>query len=264
MIRPVLAVTVACAVLAGALPASAQSPPTQLDRIEQTLDTILHRLDQLQPGQAGALAPPPSGPGPAASPASAPALSSTPETLAGGAVAIIHAAPATPVAAHEIPADSVGGFIYTGGPLQLADLADRGVRYTGLAGVEWQGWLRTRETGRYRFELDGNTVSPDNFTNSTCIFAGWLEDRSLGVQDATPTSSAARPAAFSLVLGAELQPGLYKLRLWAVCTPSRGVRNQSIAIEMLEKTPSDLNLRPVTGEDLVHKKQGEAFRQVSR
>jgi hypothetical protein len=118
MIRPVLAVTVACAVLAGALPASAQSPPTQLDRIEQTLDTILHRLDQLQPGQAGALAPPPSGPGPAASPASAPALSSTPETLAGGAVAIIHAAPATPVAAHEIPADSVGGFIYTGGPLQ--------------------------------------------------------------------------------------------------------------------------------------------------
>jgi hypothetical protein len=180
-------------------------------------------------------------------------------------VAIIHAAPTTPVAAHEIPADSVGGFIYTGGPLQLADLADRGVRYTGLAGVEWQGWLRTRETDRYQFELDGNTVSADNFTNSTCIFAGWLEDRSIGVQDATPTptSSAARPAAFSLVLGAELQPGLYKLRLWAVCTPSRGVRNQRIAVELLEKTPSDLNLRPITGEDLVHT-QGEAFRQGAR
>jgi hypothetical protein len=166
---------------------------------------------QPQPGQAAAPSPPPSAPGPAAAPASAPALSSAPETLAGGAVAIIHAAPATPIAAHEIPADSVGGFIYTGGPLQLADLADRGVRYTGLAGVEWQGWLRTRETGRYQFELDGNTVSADNFTNSTCIFAGWLADRSIGVQDATPTptSSAARPAAFSLVLGAELQPGLY-------------------------------------------------------
>jgi hypothetical protein len=72
----------------------------------------------------------------------------------------------------------VGGFIYTGGPLLLADLADRGVRYTGLAGVEWQGWPRTRETGRYQFELDGNTVSATNFTNPTCIFDGWLEDRS--------------------------------------------------------------------------------------
>jgi hypothetical protein len=49
---------------------------------------------------------------------------------------------------------------------------------------------------------------------------------------------------------------IYKLRLWAVCTPSRGVRDQRIAVELLEKTPSDLNLRPVTGEDLVHK-QGE-------
>jgi hypothetical protein len=255
MIRPVLVGTVACTVLAGVRPASAQSPPTQLDRIEQKLDTILHRLDQLQPqpGQAAAPSPPPSGPAPAAAPASAPALSSAPETLAGGAVAIIHAAPATPVAAHEIPADSVGGFIYTGGPLQLADMADRGVRYTGLAGVEWQGWLRTRETGRYQFELDGNTVSPNNYTGSTCVFAGWLEDRAIGVQDATPRSNIAQPAAFSLILGAELQPGLYKLRLWATCTPTLGVRNQRIAVELLEKTPSDLNLRPVTGADLVHK-----------
>jgi hypothetical protein len=95
------------------LPASAQSPPTQLDRIEQKLDTILHRLDQLQPGHRTI----PAAFGPAASPVSAPAHSSTPETLAGGAGAIIHAASTTPVAAHEIPADSVGGFIYTSGPL---------------------------------------------------------------------------------------------------------------------------------------------------
>jgi hypothetical protein len=92
MLRAVPAVSVACTVLAGVLPASAQSPPTQLDRIEQKLDTILHRLDQLQPGQAAAQSPPP-GPGSAAAPAATPALSSAPETLADGAVAIIHAAP---------------------------------------------------------------------------------------------------------------------------------------------------------------------------
>jgi hypothetical protein len=133
--------------------------------------------------------------------------------MAAGAVAIVHAAPANPVAARQIPTDSVGGFIYTGGTLQLADLSSRGVRFAGLTGVEWQGWLRTTETGRYELELDGSTVSVNNFTNSTCLFSGWLEDRSIGVQDATPSSGIARPAPFSLVLGAALSPGLYKLRL---------------------------------------------------
>jgi len=175
--------------------------------------------------------------------------------LAGGALAIIHAAPATPVAAHEIPPDSVGGFIYTGGPLQLADLADHGVRYAGLAGVEWQGWLRARETGRYELEVDGSTVSPNNYTSSTCVFDGWLEDRAIGVQEANPRSNIAQPAAFSLILGAELQPGFYKLRLWATCTPSLAVHNQRISVALLEKAPSDLNLRPVTGEDLAHKQR---------
>jgi hypothetical protein len=238
MSRLSLAVLVADIVVSGATPAPAQAPPTQLDRIEQKLDIILHRLDQLQPGPAE----------PSAGP---PALPSPPETMAAGAVAIIHAAPATQAAAREIPADSVGGFIYTGGSIQLADLTDRGVRYTGLMGVEWQGWLRARETGRYQLELDGSTVSPNNYTNSTCVFAGWLEDHPIGVQETTPHSGLARPEPFTLVLGAELSPGLYKLRLWAVCTPSIG--NQRVSVALLEKAPSDLNLRPVTGADLVHK-----------
>jgi hypothetical protein len=242
---------VVCIVLANIPAVSAQTPPTQLDRIEQKLDTILHRLDQLQPGQAAGAQP---APPPAAGGQNAPTatgLSPAPETLAAGAVAIIHAAPVTPLAAREIPTDSVGGFIYTGGSLQLADLKGRGVRYPGLAGVEWQGWLRAKEAGRYELELDGSTASPNNFTNSTCIFAGWLQDRSIGVQEANLSAGIARPAPFSLILGATLSPGLYKLRLWATCTPS--VRNQRVSVDLLEKAPSDLNLRPVTGMDLVHK-----------
>src|SRR5215472_11530896 len=111
--------------LAGAASSIAQTQPTQLDRIEQKLDTILRRLDQLQTG-AGS---------PTASPATPGSDASAPDTLAAGALAIVHAAPATPIAAREVPPDTVGGFVYTGGPLQLADLSDRGVRYTGLAGV---------------------------------------------------------------------------------------------------------------------------------
>ncbi len=243
MLHPLFAVLAASTAVVDVAPASAQTAPTQLDRIEQKLDTILHRLDQIEPGQAAGKPPSP--------PAATTSIPSAPETLAGGALAIIHAAPTTPAAAHEIPPDSVGGFIYNGGPLQLADLADHGVRYAGLVGVEWQGWLHTTETGRYEFDIDGSTVSANNFTNPTCIFTGWLEERSIGVQEATPSSGVARPAPFSLILGAELSPGLYKLRFWAVCTPY--VRNQRVSVTLLEKAPSDLNLRPVTGADLVHK-----------
>jgi hypothetical protein len=251
MFRFRVVLVVVCIGIARIAAASAQTPLTQLDRIEQKLDTILHRLDQLQPGQA-----------PGAQPAQVPLVggqlaplattpSPAPETLAAGAVAIIHAAPVTALAAREIPTDSVGGFIYTGGSLQLADLKDHGVHYTGLAGVEWQGWLRAKEAGRYELELDGSTASPNNFTNSTCVFAGWLQDRSIGVQEANLSAGIARPAPFSLILGATLSPGLYKLRLWATCTPS--VHNQRVSVDLLEKAPSDLNLRPVTGMDLVHK-----------
>lgn len=82
-----------------------------------------------------------------------------------------------------------------------------------------------------------------------------MEDRSIGVQEATPSAGIARPAPFSLILGAELSPGLYKLRLWAVCTPY--VRNQCVSATLLEKAPSDLNLRPASGAELVHKQGAE-------
>jgi hypothetical protein len=54
---------------------------------------------------------------------------------------------------------------------------------------------------------------------------------------------------------ASAQPGLYKLRLWATCTPTPSLRNQRVSVALLEKAPSDLNLRPVTGEDLAHKQR---------
>ena len=83
--------------LAGAASVFAQTAPTQLDRIEQKLDTILHRLDQMQSGQAGGTRP--------TAAAATPGLSAAPETLAGGALAIIHAAPDTPTAAQSPSGD---------------------------------------------------------------------------------------------------------------------------------------------------------------
>ncbi len=255
-----LVLLAAFSLLSGTTIASAQSPPTQLDRIEQKLDAILHRLDETSPGLAPSPSAPPAGQPPnrlATSPAPDAARSvpaSTPDVLAPGALAIVHAAPTTALAAREIPADSVGGFVYTGGSLQLADLKDRGVRYTGLTGVEWQGWLRATEAGRYELDLDGNSLSPNTTNSATCLFTGWLEDRSIGLQQATANAGPAEPAPFSLILGAELQPGLYKLRLWATCS-AQWVPRLRVSVALFEKTPADLNLRAVTADDLAHKQR---------
>jgi hypothetical protein len=115
----------------------------------------------------------------------------------------------------------------------------------GLAPRQGDRTLRVRTRRRSRL--------PQRFGYTTCIFAGWLEGRPIGLQEASPNAGTAHAVPFSLVLGAELQPGLYKLRLWATCT--HAVRNQRVSVTLLEKAPSELNPRAVTGEDLAHKQR---------
>ncbi len=110
------------------------------------------------------------------------------------------------------------------------------MRHTSLTGVDWQGWLRAKETGRYDLDLDGNTVNRNTINTATCLFTGWLEDRSIGLQQATANAGPAEAAPFSLILGAELQPGLYKLRLWATCS-APWVRNLQVSVALFEKKP---------------------------
>jgi hypothetical protein len=257
-----LGLLISAALLALSVAASAQSPapaaptppPTQLDRIEQKLDEVLRRLGEPRPnlpgtaqGASGATNVPIPSPVPSAPP------TASPESYKPGAIAIVRAAPRDPNSLAAIPPDSVGGFVYTGGLIPLTDIGTRGVRYAGPVGAEIQGWLRAKEAGRYEFATDlsvhlvNGGVSPP-----TCFFQAWLEDHSVGERTAfvTTPSSAVRDANATLVLGAELQPGLYRIRVWTVCNEPPGVTTTS---DLLLKAPSELNLRPVTGNDLLHR-----------
>lgn len=220
---------------------SLASEPTQLDRIERKLDEVLQRL-QGSPVRPDI-------------PSPAPSSSSAPTTTEGefrpGALAVVHAAPARVGQLAEVPADSVGGFVYAGGALTLHDLSNRGVRYTGFAGIELQGWLKVVQAGRYQIGEDLRAVlGPSSIVGPECILQAWLEDRAIGTERAQLTPSSGRDARATLVLGAELQPGLYKIRLWTACLPSRDTR---VSAEILIKAPSDLNLRGIAGEDILHR-----------
>ena len=227
-------------------------PPGQLDRIEGKLDEVLRRLDQprAQPSVATQGQAAPSGaPIPSQAPGQAPAASA--QAYRPGALAIVHPAPKDVGSLSEVPPDSVGGFTYEGGPISLTDIKTRGVRYAGPAGVEIQGWLQAKEAGRYQIGTDLTAhFSGMAIVAPTCFLQAWLEGRSLDQRSVLVSQPGSRDASGSLVLGAELQPGLYRLRVWTACTTVQGVATTS---ELLLKAPSEMNLRPVTGNDLLHR-----------
>ena len=253
------ALLLSASLLAAASAAYAQTPtPTpsapvsQFDRIEQKLDEVLRRLGQPRapvsaPVQAGSAASGAGTPSPALN--AAPAASS--EAYKAGTLAIAHAAPKDVNSLSEIPADSVGGFVYQGGPIAFTDIQTRGVRFVGPVGVELQGWLKAKEAGRYQIGTDltahfgvGTMFAP------TCFLQAWLEGHSLDQRSVLVSHPGSNNAEASLVLGAELQPGIYRLRVWTACTAPVSVITTS---ELLLKAPSELNLRPVTGSDLLHR-----------
>lgn len=226
---------------------SAAPPQEQLDRIEAKLDELLRRLAPEAPRETEA----------ESETSTAPSLPvSSPENYLPGAVALVRAAPTEARRLAEVPSDSVGGFVYAGGPIGLADLSDRGVRYAGLAGVEFQGWLRVAGTGRYQLAADLRVgFGKGALTQVPCLFTAWLEDQALDTasQSVSPWDNRQGPATISLVLGAELQPGLYKFRAWIACAAGAVSAIPRVDAELLIKAPGELNLRPVTGEELIHK-----------
>ena len=110
------------------------------------------------------------------------------------------------------------------------------MRYAGPVGTEIQGWLRVKEAGRYQVAADlWATFSNSNNSPPTCFLQAWVEDHSLGQQTAYMVPKGGKEASATLVPGAELQPGLYRLRAWAVCTAPPGIATTA---ELLLKAPS--------------------------
>ncbi len=77
-----------------------------------------------------------------------------------------------------------------------------------------------------------------------------LEDRSIGSQSGEIPMPAREEKTISLVFGADLQPGLYKLRAWLACTKPRDLRTLNAVL--LIKAPTDINLRIINGSELLH------------
>lgn len=217
----------------------------QVDRLEQRVAALEKRLgDRAAPSGRSAGA-------------EVPAAAAPPDTFSylPGAVAVAHAAPTNPRLLAEVPVDSVGGFVYTGGPLALHDLSDRGVRYAGLTGVELQGWFKATQAGRYQFGEDlHGTLGPSAIVGADCTLEVWLEDRVVGAPQGSlpPPNGTGGEQRLSLVAGADLQPGVYKFRLWSACAPTLP-RAARLTGDLLVKAPSDLNLRGYKADDLLHR-----------
>jgi hypothetical protein len=234
----------------------------QLNRIEQKLDALLRRLPMRPPEPPASVAAgqaPEGAPGAPSRSAQQDAGSGVPVTTGApayqpGAVAVVRPAPAANAVLAMGP-DSVGSFAFSGGTLRLDDLAGRGVHYHGQTGVELQGWLRAREAGRFQFAVDfGSPRASTLFATLSCGMALWLEDRQIGQQTGDlKLLGTGSPGPLSLVLGAELVPGLYRMRLWIACGRTNTQQSVPLTADILLKAPAELNLRGLTAEDVLHR-----------
>ena len=233
-------------------PAAPVSTEERLNRIERKLDEILVRLGA-SPQPMGQQASAPAG---AAAANGAPPAAASPTldnaAYKPGAIALVRQAPNYTRDLQIIPTDSVGSFVYSGGTIALNDLRGKGVRFTGLAGIELQGWLKVAAPGRTQIAVEYRANGVNALGTSDCIANAWLEGRSIGSQTDEIALPAPLEKILDLNLGADLQPGLYRLRLWAACTPARDLR---LSAELLIKSPSDMNLRPVADNELLHQSE---------
>lgn len=225
-------------ILGGCSP-SGPDATKRLDALEARVATLEKDNAGQTPGARAPISLTPSSPEPAYEQAS---------TYRLGAVALARAAPAQQNLLDQVPTDTVGSFIYQGGSVALDDLSPQGVRYVGRAGIELQGWLKVSQAGRFQLAID-YTASGTNFILPTCILLAWIEDRQIGSQQVSLTGTANTSRA-TPVVGAQLQPGLYKLRIWMACSSDVQAR---IAATVLIKTPSDMNLRAIHPDEFVHK-----------
>ncbi|BCH19879.1 hypothetical protein MesoLjLa_67300 (plasmid) [Mesorhizobium sp. L-2-11] len=223
----------------------------QLDRIEQKLDSLIERLGTAgQQSSNGNDRLPATGNDGAKKQGFYDAGAS--QDYQRGALAIARVAPAKKDDLPEIPADSVGSFVYIGGAIPLNELSRNGVLYTGLTSVELQGWLKVTEPGRTQLAVEYRATTGSNvFVNAGCIASLWLEDRSIGSQHGEIPMPAREQKTVSFLFGADLQPGLYKLRAWLACTEPRDLH--ALNAQLLIKTPADMNLRMIDSGELLHR-----------
>lgn len=233
-------------------PAAANPTPlseTQLDRIESKLDDLLRRLPPAAPAS----------PSTAERPPAPPNVATPGEADRPGSLALARPVGRDERTLGDVPQDSVGGFVYSGGPLPFSDPASRAIRYNGLVGYELQGWLKVAEEGRYQLGTEVTArFAVGAFVPPTCVFAAWLENRRVGEERKAVPAQSGRSSSATLVFGGDLSPGLYRLRVWVACLPQPNVATSA---ELLLKPPSELNLRPTKPDELAHREGSRSMSQ---
>lgn len=178
--------------------------------------------------------------------AAAPVAVATKESYDPGVLVLVRPAP-DKVAA--VPADEAGRFIYAGGDLAAHDVGRHKVRYRGVASFEFQGFIQAKEKGRYQWGAEGK-IGGMNWTTK-CTLLAWVEDRPLTNETREVMASQGHDV-FSMVGGADLEPGLYKFRMWTGC-PAKIMGSPTLTITPLFKGPSDMSLGPIQPTQIVHR-----------
>lgn len=234
-----------------ALPAMASD---RLDKAAALLKEVTQLLEEEKAARASGApsAPVAAAPVAAVAPAgeaAAPVAVATKESYDPGVLVLVRPAPEKVAA---VPADEAGRFVYAGGDLAAHDVGRHKVRYRGVASFEFQGFIQAKEKGRYQWGAEGK-IGKEGMGNwvTKCTLLAWVEDRPL-TNETQEVMTTKGHDAFSIVGGADLEPGLYKFRMWTGC-PAQTTGSPTLTITPLFKGPSDMSLGPIQPTQIVHR-----------
>ena len=232
-------------------PAPAPAPVSADDpaAIQRQIDDLQRKLDAAK----GKPVPVGAGPVPAPVPAS-PVPAAAPVVLEPGWVVNLYAAPSDlkGQTLENIPLDSVASYVQQGGAWSLAEYRKR-TDWKNLASIQAEGYLKATEAGRHT--LNAQLVVKGG---NKCLVALWVENQLIG--QATDYFSASNPVPLSAVGGADLAPGLNKVRVWISCfgnAQSHADFNANGNFRLTVKGPTDDNAHVAGADEILHKVKGK-------
>ncbi|HYH23692.1 MAG TPA: hypothetical protein VD995_34175 [Azospirillum sp.] len=244
------------AALVVAAPALAQSVTVTVDSLLTRITALEEQMRELRARLDGSAAP------------GAAVGQPAPAGVQAGPVVMMH--PPLDFLPHNIRPDqapavqeaSWGGFIWSGGPVESLGGEKHGLRFSGVAAADFRGFLTISKPGTY--QLSGAFAvrpRPGKGFKGRCLLAAWVERAHVGtvavsVEHLTFGNIPAHNGKGFAVLPVTFpQPGLYDVRLVLGCPPAVQ-QLESLTVEPLIQAPGELNARPITPAEWVHKPTG--------
>lgn len=149
-----------------------------------------------------------------------------------------------------ISAEHFAGYISQSSDISTEDVLENTLGYKGTYALTAEGYFNAKEKGLYNFGiLHDKTRKNHNALN--CFTHITINGERISELQGKLTKNDRREENLLTDGSVTLEAGMYEYTAFSVCDDDTSARH--VQRKLLVKTPSDLSMRPITNEDILHK-----------